>query len=40
MNFVVDFFRTRQQDPALYHQPFSDAQVAALTGGQMPPGPL
>ena len=30
MNYVVDFFRTRQQDRGLYAQPFSDEQVALI----------
>jgi hypothetical protein len=40
MNFVVDFFRTRQQDAALYRPPFSDEQVAAFTAGTLPAGTL
>lgn len=40
MNFVVDFFRTRQQDAALYQQPFTDEQVAMLGAGTMPTGKL
>jgi hypothetical protein len=40
MNFVVDFFRTRQQDAALCQQPFTDEQVAVLGAGAMPTGKL
>jgi hypothetical protein len=40
MNYVVDFFRSRQQDPSLYEQPFSDAQVAVILEGGMPDGRL
>jgi len=40
MGFVVDFFRSRQQDASLYRQPFTDEQVAAFTAGTMPPGKL
>lgn len=40
MNFIVDFFRTRQQDASLYRQPFTDEQVAALIAGTLPSGPL
>jgi hypothetical protein len=40
MNYVVDFFRSRQQDPSLYQQPFSDEQVETIRLGSMPVGPL
>jgi hypothetical protein len=40
MGFVVDFFRSRQQDASLYRQPFTDEQVAAFTAGTMPTGRL
>jgi len=40
MNYVVDFFRSRQQDPTLYRPPFSNEQVEAIRLGSMPPGPL
>jgi hypothetical protein len=40
MNFLVDFFRSRQQDGRLYQQPFCDAQVAVIRAGGIPPGPL
>jgi hypothetical protein len=40
MNFITDFFRSRQQDASLYQQPFSDAQIAVLRAGDMPTGRL
>jgi len=40
MNFVVNLFRSRQQDPTLFEPPFSPAQLAVLEQGQVPPGPL
>jgi hypothetical protein len=40
MNFLVDFFRSRQQDGRLYQQPFCDAQVAIIRAGGVPAGPL
>jgi hypothetical protein len=40
MNYVVDFFRSRQQDRSLYQQPFTDAQVDILRQGKLPPGAL
>jgi hypothetical protein len=40
MNFVVDFFRTCQQDPSLYQQPFADDQVTVIQQGGMPGGAL
>lgn len=40
MNYIVDFFRSRQQDPQMYEQPFSDAQLAAIRAGQVPAGSL
>jgi hypothetical protein len=40
MNFVVDFFRSRQQDPSLYLQPFTDEQVEVILQGGMPAGAL
>jgi hypothetical protein len=38
MNFVVDFFRTRQQDRLLYDQPFTFLQVAAIAEDRVPHG--
>jgi hypothetical protein len=40
MNFIVNLFRSRQQDAALFDPPFSNAQLDVLAGGQLPPGPL
>jgi hypothetical protein len=40
MNYIVDFFRSRQQDPSLYEQPFTDEQVAMIHDGTMPTGRL
>lgn len=40
MNFVVDFFRTRQQDHSLYRQPFTDAQVIIIRDGGIPEGDI
>ncbi len=40
MNYLVDFFRSRQQDGRLYQQPFCDAQVAVIRASGIPPGPL
>lgn len=40
MGFLVDLFRTRQQDASLYRQPFTDEQVAAFSAGTLPTGTL
>jgi hypothetical protein len=40
MNFIVNLFRSRQQDAALFDPPFSNAQLEVLAEGQLPPGPL
>lgn len=40
MNFVVDFFRTRQNDTLLYDQPFSFLQAAAIAEERVPHGSL
>jgi hypothetical protein len=40
MNFIVNLFRSRQQDAALFDPPFSNAQLGVLATGQLPPGPL
>jgi hypothetical protein len=40
MNFIVNLFRSRQRDASLFNPPFSDAQLAVLAQGQLPPGPL
>jgi hypothetical protein len=40
MNYIVNLFRSRQREPSLFNPPFSEAQLAALDQGQLPPGPL
>jgi len=40
MNYIVNFFRSRQRHPGLSSSPFSADQVAAIEAGQIPPGPL
>ncbi|MFP2907307.1 hypothetical protein ACLESD_20125 [Pyxidicoccus sp. 3LFB2] len=40
MNFIVDLFRTRQQDRLLYDQPFTFLQVDAFQEGRVPHGRL
>jgi hypothetical protein len=40
MNFIVNLFRSRQQDAALFNPPFSSGQLELLAEGQRPPGPL
>lgn len=40
MNYIVNFFRSRQQHPGLTRPPFSETQIAAIEAGQMPAGPL
>lgn len=40
MNFVADFFRSRQQTAQLYQQPFTEAQIAAIRANRVPSGPL
>jgi hypothetical protein len=40
MNFIVNLFRSRQQDATLFDPPFSPAQLSVLDQGQLPPGPL
>jgi hypothetical protein len=40
MNFIVNLFRSRQRDAALFHPPFSSEQLELLAEGQLPPGPL
>jgi hypothetical protein len=39
MNFIVNLFRSRQRQAALFEPPFTDEQVAALNRGEMPGGP-
>jgi hypothetical protein len=40
MNFIVNLFRSRQQDAGLFNPPFSDTQLQVLAEGHVPPGPL
>ena len=40
MNYIVNLFRSRQRDPTLFAPPFSDAQLAVLASGALPPPPL
>jgi hypothetical protein len=40
MNFIVNLFRSRQRDPNLFNPPFTESQVAALSQGEVPGGPL
>lgn len=40
MNFIVNLFRSRQQDPSLFDPPFSQTQLEVLATGQRPPGSL
>ena len=40
MNFIVNLFRSRQNDATLFDPPFSPQQLAILDQGQVPPGPL
>ena len=40
MNYLVDLFRTRQQDTLLYRQPFTDEQLSFIRDDQIPDGPL
>lgn len=36
MNFIVNLFRSRQQDPALLRCPFTDEQLQMMAAGQVP----
>lgn len=40
MNFIVDFFRTRQQDESLLAAPFSDPQILVIRRNEIPDGEL
>ncbi len=40
MSFVVDFFRSRQQDGKLFDRPFAAAQAEVILAGGMPSGSL
>lgn len=40
MNFIVDYFRSRQQSAKLMQPPFSASQTEAIRAGRLPVGPL
>jgi hypothetical protein len=40
MNYILNLFRSRQQDGALLLPPFTDAQWAEMQAGRVPPGDL
>ena len=40
MNYIVDLFRSYQQEPALFEPPFSPEQMVDLDGGRIPEGGL
>ncbi len=40
MNYIVDLFRSRQQDPSLYEPPFTEEQVVMIREGVVPGGKL
>lgn len=40
MSFVVDFFRSHQQNKRLFEQPFLDDQIPVIESGHLPAGPL
>ena len=40
MGFIVDLFRSHQQNPALFTPPFTPEQQKAIRGGWVPEGPL
>ena len=40
MNYIVNLFRSRQQDPSLHDRPFSPEQLATMQNGRVPDGPL
>jgi hypothetical protein len=40
MNFIVNLFRSRQQDASLAAPPFGEAQLAAMREGRLPDPPL
>jgi hypothetical protein len=40
MNYIVDLFRSRQDDPNLFATPFSERQRTAIADGRVPAGPL
>jgi len=40
MNYILNLFRSRQQDGGLLSPPFTDAQWADMQAGRVPPGDL
>jgi hypothetical protein len=40
MNFIVNLFRSRQQDGTLLGPPFDSAQQVEIEAGRRPSGPL
>ena len=40
MNYIVNLFRSRQQDPSLADALFSAEQLATMQAGTVPSGPL
>jgi hypothetical protein len=40
MNFIVNLFRSRQRDAALFDPPFSPEQLAVMAQAKVPPPPL
>lgn len=40
MNFIVDFFRTRQQDESLLSAPFTEPQIQTIRRNEVPDGEL
>lgn len=39
MSFIIDFFRSHQQNPNLFTPPFTPTQVAHIHAGRVPAGP-
>ena len=40
MNYIVNLFRSWQQQPSLFLAPFTSGQIACMQRGQIPEGPL
>ena len=40
MTYIVNLFRSRQQDPSLGDAPLAQEQLAELLAGRLPPPPL
>lgn len=40
MQYILELFRSRQQDPRLFEPPFDPEQTAAIAAGQVPGGDL